>query len=634
MERIESVSPKRTVTVFIVLFILLLGLYIFLTYKFIKNTYAAALDGKSHLEKALTLIESENLADGKKEVDLANKDFSNGRLMIRATYLWRPLPWVGTQIKTVNNVMGAGVNLTGALSDSLGLGLDIFKQYLDKKDISFSSLTRQQKGDILGKISGSQKQLEKIKVEIDDASTLMNGIPETGVYQPIATQIQPIKDNLPKLKSLADSLIPLTQILPKLTGYPDEVTYLFLLENNDELRPTGGFIGNYGILKIHDADITEFKTDNIYNIDDPAKSYLQLPSPAPLVKYLKADNWYMRDSNWSPDFITSAQKAEWFYHQEQGPEQNINGVIAMTPAYMASLLKVIGNQQVEDILFTPENLADRLEERVGKEYYALGIPEAQRKEIIGKMALQVKDQIFKLPLNQLSQILTTTLDSLNQKQILIYSKSSDVQSILQQRNWAGEVKPYSGDYLEVVDANLASLKTDQVMSRDVNYSLTPDGNDLVAHVVINYHNNGVFTWKTSRYRTYTRIYVPKGSTLIKATGLMDNDRTTVPGKVDISEDLGKTVFGGFISIEPGQTGTLTFEYKLPSNLAEKAESAGYNLLVQKQPGTYSNGLNVNLQFPAKIKEYTPTGLNTGRENPNTVTFRTDLQVDREFSAKF
>lgn len=62
----------------------------------------------------------------------------------------------------------------------------------------------------------------------------------------------------------------------------------------------------------------------------------------------------------------------------------------------------------------------------------------------------------------------------------------------------------------VVDANMAALKTDSVMKRQIDYNLTQDKNgDLMANVTLSYSHQGTPSWKISRYQSFTRIYVPE-----------------------------------------------------------------------------------------------------------------------------
>ena len=84
---------------------------------------------------------------------------------------------------------------------------------------------------------------------------------------------------------------------------------------------------------------------------------MKIPAPKPLQKYLKAENWHLRDANWSPDFIESAQKAEWFYHQERGPIDKFDGVIAITPEVLKRIITITGSITIDGIEFAPDNFA-------------------------------------------------------------------------------------------------------------------------------------------------------------------------------------------------------------------------------------------------------------------------------------
>jgi hypothetical protein len=179
-----------------------------------------------------------------------------------------------------------------------------------------------------------------------------------------------------------------------------------------------------------------------------------------------------------------------------------------------------------------------------------------------------------------------------------------------------------------VDANLAALKTDAVINRSLDYIVQETADGLVAKVKINYANQGGFTWKTTRYRTFTRIYVPKGSQLIKVAGFSDDQESVVSG-----EELNKTYFGAFIEIEPGKIGGLSFEYKLPYNLYALYKKGEYSLLLQKQPGTKIGQINIDCQFSKAIKTYEPAVLysfvNNGR-----FRYKGDFLTDKNFSLKF
>jgi hypothetical protein len=168
----------------------------------------------------------------------------------------------------------------------------------------------------------------------------------------------------------------------------------------------------------------------------------------------------------------------------------------------------------------------------------------------------------------------------------------------------------------------------------VAYSLRPEGDSWVARAAVTYRNTGRFTWKTTRYRTYTRFYVPIGSALLKGEGAMLDDKLNDPqrrpGVWDVDEDLGRTVFGSFVSIEPGETRTLAVEYEVSDAVARMIRSGRYDLLFQKQLGTEGHGLTLDLGFGKNVVRATPA--EDAREwGDAAYRFSTDLKVDRKFT---
>ncbi len=100
-------------------------------------------------------------------------------------------------------------------------------------------------------------------------------------------------------------------------------------------------------------------------------------------------------------------------------------------------------------------------------------------------------------------------------------------------------------------------------------------------------------WRYTRYRAYTRVYVPEGSELVSSNV-----------KPDVYRELGKTVFGVFWVIEPGHTGDLVFTYKLPPSVADTLRDGPYRLTAQKQPGARRK-LTLDLSFGKNVVKATP-----------------------------
>lgn len=629
-----------------------------------KEVYSLANEGKAELEEAQKYALSLNLEGAKLSLIKAEKNFNEARDEFQRFYIFKIVPFLGKQVKAVDNLLLTSIETTSAVREVVLVAQDIFNTIesaaflggqvgVENVNLSFGEISREQKRQILKTFFEAPPKLQGAKAKIDLAVLAFNQIPEDEVVGPIKKVLAPLQKILPELQQTITRAIPAAEVLPQILGYPEPKTYLFLLQNNSELRPTGGFIGTFGIVKLDSGELLTFSTDNIYKLDFAASDYkLAVEPPQPLKKYLGIDRWFLRDANWSPDFPESAEQALWFYNQEIQPhlegargdiwgatvERHVDGIIAITPEIIKDLLDFFGDIEIEGQTFTSDNLVDILEYQVGKAYVERGIPDIQRKEVVGKLATELKNKLFSLPASQWPTVLSILKNNLNEKHILIYDKSPDLQFLIRENNWGGEVLDYEGDYLMVIDANLASLKTDQVMSRKIGYNVSARGNELIGEVKITYTNRGEFSWKTTRYRTYTRVYVPRGSELMAAEGMMENDKIKDPGRkkgtVDEAEEFGKAYFGAFISVEPGETRSLSFKYRLPDYIANQYDLGLYKLFVQKQSGTEGHSLTIDLDFDKKIKSWLPLGYSSRKMSDKQMKFIYSLREDRESIVQF
>lgn len=579
---------------------------------------------KSELLRAQKSLGDQQFSDALKDLESAQTELIAAQRSFSPLRAFQGTPFLGTQVRAGRVIIDVGIDLTGALEGGVRAAEQIFGPLQQGKgEISLATLTPADKQHILERFSQARPLLESVNTQIAQAARRFRDLPERGLLPQLHALAAPLKEQLPFLEDTVARLIPATQIIPAIAGFPDQQTYLFLLQNNSELRPTGGFIGTYGILKVKAGEIASFSTQDVYTLDRPVRKTLFLEPPAPLRRYNATTQWFFRDSNWSPDFPTSATKALEFYRLEGGPERDLDGVIAVTPTFISSLLRLSGNITVDGITFTPDNLVDRLQ------------PLAERKELIGDMSKILLNRVLALPQRRWQELLKALVLALEEKQMLLYSGDNDLEQNILAQNWGGQLQPLAGDGLSVVDANLASLKTDTVMERALAYELDATPPQATASLTLSYTNKGSFTKTTTRYRTYVRVYVPRGSSLVNSEGAMANDklRGGRPGTVDVSEELGRTVFGAFISIEPGETKRLTFTYTLPEHIRNQLKNNEYALTVQKQPGTHAHAFTATLKFDRQITLF--TGVDDMKSIGHTgVALTSDLRRDRHLTVTF
>jgi hypothetical protein len=219
------------------------------------------------------------------------------------------------------------------------------------------------------------------------------------------------------------------------------------------------------------------------------------------------------------------------------------------------------------------------------------------------------------------------MDNLNRKNILLYFNDPLLEKLAEEQNWSGEVKAAAGDYLMVVDANLAALKTDAVIKRNITYKVNYGNNGIFADLAIGYSHQGNFDWRTTTYRSFVRIYVPAGSELVSAEGENVDGVTT-------GSEFNKTVFSAFITVAPQTIGTLHLRYKLPAFISNQIKEGSYQLYCQKQPGKNVTNLSVNTQFNESVANFAPAGFYAQKLDDRTIDWETDFKTDKLFTVNF
>lgn len=604
------------------------------------SAYYAAMRGREDMLQAKKALEKTNLGGAIKALEYAYEDLNLSQKSLKKLSFLKIIPFVNIQYNAANHLLSASIQISSSLNTVAKTAEDIIAPLNYKNIKNLSGITQEQKREVLKNLYESAPDFERAKSELALAEIELEKISKFGVIDQIEDAKNQITNQLPQLKQALEKGVVLSKLLPGILGYPEEQVYFFLFQNNTELRPTGGFLGTYGILKVKDGEIKELNTEDTYTLDNRSKTKITPPWQFPKLVHPALKTWYLRDANWSPDFKEAAQNAIWIYHEEGGEEKKFDGVMAITPTFIEYLLEVTGPVKVSGFPkeFNSENVVDLIQYQVEKRFAELGLKEEFRKNIIGELANVLIKKIFNLPKEKFVPLVLTLFKSLNEKQVLIYLSNEEIQKFVEEEGWGGRIKEFDGDYLASIDANMASLKTDEYVDRTLHYEVNLDTNDKAkAKLSIMYKNNAPgFSWKTTRYRTWNRIYIPLGSELISISG---NEKGSQyydqPGKTyEIKEELKKTSIGTFISIEPGDEKTLIYEYYLPIDLTKKLQTQGYRLLVQKQPGTIEPKLQVNLSSFNTIVSFSPQEIGALLENNKKVEFKTTLLTDREFSVNF
>lgn len=394
------------------------------------------------------------------------------------------------------------------------------------------------------------------------------------------------------------------QLVSALTA-KDGVTrnYLILLQNTAELRPGGGFLGQYANLKVKDGEIVSLIVEDANLLDQRITA--KVTPPWPLTKIMQIRKWKFRDSNWSPDFPTNATKAQYFCRLGGcAGGSTFDGVFAVNSQVLDDLIGVTGPITVAGIEYTSSNASSKLEEQVEKNYLGDDVPaelKQARKNIMKSLAAQLAKQLVSL--NNIPKLAELAQTEMRDKNIMLWFKDANLQSLVASVYWDGAVsQDWSGDYLMVVDANLGALKTDYYIKRSLDYTVDFTGEHPIATMKYTYNHTATHgDWRTSDYHTYSRTLTPKGSLFL--------DRV-LTGGVTTTQDFNKTIFGYKVDVIIGDNQTIAIKYQLPDTIVFN----NYELLIQKQSGVGNIPVSVHLIGP------------DGKTYDQTATLTKDLKL--------
>ncbi len=416
-------------------------------------------------------------------------------------------------------------------------------------------------------------------------------------------------------------------VLKDFLGFSAPKTYLVLFLNNTEMRPGGGFMGAYAVVQVDKASLALKKVEGTEILDNYAPPFMVEP-PAPLKKYLLVDRWNFRDANWSPDFARSSQKSLELYKKEAGLDADkIDAVIGITPTVFEQLLAIIGPITVDGQQYTSANFTEKLEYEVELGYREQGKLARERKVILGDLGAVLAAKVKKDLFVHWADYWKLARRMIEEKQIMVYDAHPAEQEQIRALGWTGEMTSGAGDYVLYADANLGALKTDAAIKRAITYAIAPSTStpgQWVGEITMRYQHTAKLDWRTSRYRSYARIFVPAGSRLISITG-------GVPAApIDQGNEGGRRWFGTVVELPALGEGSLCFRFQLAPAVAEGITSGHYELAVQKQLGTNGVGLTLDLNFGTRVMAATP-GEPQDQHGDSRYQYSGDLTIDRAFS---
>ena len=404
-----------------------------------------------------------------------------------------------------------------------------------------------------------------------------------------------------------------------------EKKYLLMFANNMELRPGGGFIGSFGIIRVKNFSIGDIQIYDVYDADGQLTGHVE--PPLPLKKYLNVPHWFLRDSAFSADFVENYAQAKFFLDRELN-ERNFNGALLITTSTVQNVLKAFGSIPVSDYneVINAQNFY------IKTQYYAEDkfFPGSTNKKSF--LSSLLNSVLINLETSNMPVLLQNIKRSFDEKQMVFYTDDSKAQEYFDTQYWSGRIiEPQCSsdtncvsDYILPYDTNVGVNKANFFVSRSLRLETIFDKSGTIKHRLrIQFHNDSpADVYPGGTYHNYFQVLLPKNSEIKTVT----QNGVEIDG-VDEEQDLYKKV-GVYIVVAPKKTLQIEINYSLPSRLSPGKNH--YQLVFQKQIGSPNSDLSLDFMIPNSThianQNFAPLVKN------NHILYNTNLSADKLFIA--
>jgi len=428
-------------------------------------------------------------------------------------------------------------------------------------------------------------------------------------------------------------------------------TYLLVFQNSTELRPTGGFIGSYGLVKFSSGKLLDYKIYDIYTADNQLRG--QINPPDEILHFLGQPNWYMRDSNWAADFPLTAKRLIWFLEKETG--QKVDGVVGINLGAVQKILQATGPLELTDLSQTvsAHDFFEKAEYNAEINFFA---GSTGKKDFLGATANAILENLTSNSAKNLPMVSNAFLNSLNEKEILFFFSDPSVQKAAVGAGWAGTIElpvcqENQKNCLMLVEANLGANKANYFLKRSLRVdAVVGKGGEIENTVTVLYQNDSPSdTWPGGVYKNYFRFLIPYGSTV---SGFdLGNGKKPVTSSLLTAAELEKvrsdeffvfqsmesgfSSFGSLVEVPVGETRTIVFKYRLPTKLNFSDPVNNLTFCFLKQPGTNPDYLDYTVEYPSFLEPQVDLSLdNKPLVFAQKLVYNSDNQIDRRFLVKF
>jgi UDP-GlcNAc:undecaprenyl-phosphate GlcNAc-1-phosphate transferase len=412
------------------------------------------------------------------------------------------------------------------------------------------------------------------------SSASLAGYNRPYLWPPLAETVRALQGQLEAAATASSRAADLTRVLPGLLGDAGTRRYFLAVQDNTELRGSGGVFHYWGELVAEGGRLRLDRLAPTSELDRPDG-----PAGVPqdiIDRYRNFDvagTW--QNTNVSPDFQVTGKVITSLYARSVGTM--LDGVIAVDLPGLAALLGATGPVRVDGRpgVIDSGTLIDYLVRDAG----VIGAEE----DTAPAGAVRATVEAFtSADLGTPAALARIIGPALRDGHLRFYATRADEQAVLRRLGAAGEVPVAAGDSLLVVNQNLSASSVDSHLHRSIRYEMNLDPGEreatLSGRVDVTLRNG--LTAPGGENRSYLSVYTP-----LTLTG--SNLDGSAPG-VDAGVEFGRRVYSAIVNVPHQQSRTVGLE--LSGKVALRADG-WYLLDVLHQPSLQRDDVTIALSVP-------------------------------------
>jgi Protein of unknown function (DUF4012) len=356
-------------------------------------------------------------------------------------------------------------------------------------------------------------------------------------------------------------------------GFFGDKTYLLILQDNTEIRSTGGLMSVMGLVTMHNGNIASLQY--YYRESPQLQALVKLDGPQSYTQFFDADRAKLYESNVQYDFAAFSPKMQSDFYNVTG--HRVDGIIAFDFTAVEAVMNITGPMTVPGEVITSANVADRL-------HYDSGTSGGAMTELMSALTVDLGRLILDSSVPQKLALYTTLQTLENEGHVLIYPHQG-----FWFRSAASKSAPPGADSISVVDTTLnRSAKADFGVNRTIDSRVQLFSNGSAISTLTLSYTNGCW-WE---YDVFSTALVPPGAELMA----VQNTTHAFKGP-EVTNGDGFTALSSSLNVSANTTGSVTYTYIQPNVVSASRIAHHYDLYIQKQAGITSYVLNVSVQLP-------------------------------------